>query len=111
MPRAKYEAESGDVHSMRLSAAKIALGGAEPTGAVDDNVVAKVSKSNREFGLRPRYVIIARVAGTAPDTFTKYANIPVLTQAAWNSAAFAIGVEISYAGFTWEITARCPEDY
>ena len=111
MPNYKYEAESGDIHLLRLDAARGAVAGAQPADAVSSNIRAQVSKGNTEYGLRPRGVRLARTIGVAPDTAVKYAFLPVLTVAAYATAAFALGATISYGGNDWEVVAKVPEDY
>lgn len=111
MVRGKYQADDGSVHLINLSAARMAAAGAQPAGAIDDSVIAKVSKSNREYGLRPRGVTLSRTLGTAPDTFTKTSFLPVLTEAEFNSAAFAIGGSITIGTIAWEIIVKRPEDF
>lgn len=107
----KYEANDGSIHALLLDPDRFAVAGTPPTGAIDSNIKAKISKGNREFGLRPRGVQLARVVGTAPDTFRKYAFLPVLTLTAFASATFAIGATITIDGTNWEVVAQVPEDY
>lgn len=107
----RYTCDGGIVVGLRLSTEKAALSGTETTSPIDNKIKPKISKANNEFGLRPRYVIIARVVGTAPDTFRKYARLPVLQASDFALPTFAIGASITYKGFTWEITAQCPEDF
>lgn len=110
MARSKYQSDLGQIYSVQMSAGKLALAGDAPTGVTTSIVKAKISKSNREYGIRPRGVRIAREIGTAPDTFVKYGFLPALTPEALSRPVFAIGASISYAGFTWEIIAKVSED-
>lgn len=107
----KYEADNGDIHGIILSPDFSAQAGTPPTGDVSSPIKAKVSKSNREFGIRPRGCRLSRIIGTAPDTFKKYAFLPVLTPAAFATAAFAIGATITIDGTDWTIAAKVGEDY
>lgn len=111
MPKTKYEANSGQIHQVVMDADRIAVAGTPPAGAVTSSIRAKVSKSNREYGIRPRGVRLGREIGTAPDTFVKYSFLPVLTPAAFATAAFALSATITYGGFTWEVIARVSEDF
>ena len=87
------------------------LAGGEATGAVDSSIQAKVSKTNKELGLRPRMIVIAKTYGTAPDTFQRYARIPILTLATWNSDPYQVGSPFSYrASAGWTIINRLEED-
>lgn len=110
MPRTKYQSDGGQIYQIQMTAAKIALAGDAPVGDVTSIVKAKVSKSNREYGIRPRGVRIARELGTAPDTFVKYAFLPALTPEANSRTEFALGASITYNGFTWEVIAKVSED-
>lgn len=107
----KYEANDGSIHQLLLEPTRFAQAGTPPTGEIDSNIKAKVSKGDREFGLRPRGVRLARVVGTAPDTFRKYTFLPVLTLTAFASAAFNIGATITIDGTAWEVVGKVPEDY
>lgn len=107
----KYEADGGSIHGLLLDPTRAAVAGAEPSGAVSSNIKAKVSKGNKEYGIRPRGVRLTRVVGTEPDTFRKYSFLPVLSLTAFASATFAVGAEIVIDGVTWEVAAKVPEDY
>lgn len=109
--RTKYQADDGTVHALRLSQAKSVIAGAAPAGAVNSSVKAKVSKSNREFGIRPRGVTIAMEVGADPDTFQKYAFIPILTETVYESAAYQLNANLTYDGDVWQIISRVAEDY
>lgn len=111
MPKAKYESDLGTVHVIRLRDVTVGVGGAEPTGAVTSPIIVKTSKSKREVGIRPRGVVIGIDVGTAPNTFVRYAFIPVLTKAAYDGANFQLGSPITYKAGTWEVISRSPEDY
>lgn len=107
----KYEANDGSIHSLLLDTTRAAVAGTEPAGAVDSKIKAQISKTNKEFGLRPRGVRLARVIGTDPDTFKKYTFLPVLTPTAWSSAPFQNGATIAIDSVDWEVVAAVAEDY
>ena len=107
----KYQADSSEIHGLLLDPDRAAKAGTEPTGDVSSNIKCKVSKGNKEFGLRPRGVRLARIVGTDPDTFRKYSFLPVLTAAAFGSATFAVGATITIGGVDWEVAAKVAEDY
>lgn len=111
MPRAKYEADGGTIHAIRLRDVTVGVGGPEPAGAVNSPVKVKVSKSKREFGIRPRGVIIGLEVGTAPNIFTRYAFIPILTLASFTGTNFQLNSSITYKGGTWTVVSRQGEDY
>lgn len=109
MPNFKYQSGAGTVHKIRLSAARGAVAGAEPAGAVDSDILVKVSKSNREFGIRPRGLRLSRTITEGADTASLYAFLPVLTETAYN--AFALNATVTYGGDDWTIVAKQPEDF
>ena len=112
MKNTKYKADGGTIHPIRVRQATFAtIQGTEPTGDISSNVRAKISKSKREFGLRPRMVLIARTRGTGEDTFTEYATLPVLDPEDFNSSTggWVQGSSLSYKTQTWEIVARYPQ--
>lgn len=112
MKNTKYKADGGSIHPIRVRQATYdTVLGTEPTGEVTSNVRAKISKSKREFGLRPRMVLIARTRGTGDDTYTDYATLPVLDPDDFNSSTggWVTGSKLSYKSQTWEIVARYPQ--
>lgn len=108
---ASYQSDSGDIHAMLMEPDRFAVAGTPPTGAVNSFIKAKISKTNREYGIRPRGVRLARIIGAGDDTFRKYSFLPVLTPAAYNGEGFAIGATITIDGTAWEIVAKVGEDY
>lgn len=108
---AKYESDTGQIYPIRLTDATLAAAGPEPAGGITENVRVKVSKTNREFGIGPRKVTLSRIAGAAPDNFRVYAELPVLTPASFNSAAFTIGATITLGGTAFVIIGKQGEDF
>jgi hypothetical protein len=110
MANSKYEADNGEIYQIRLGAATLAAAGAPPAGAVSSSIRVKVSKSNREFGLRPRGVVLSRPQNPGPTDkiFRKF--LPVLTPAAYNSAGFANQASITVGGVVWTVINRINED-
>ena len=110
--RSKYKSDSGRIHPIRIrQATYTTVQGTEPTGDINDEIPAKISRSKRAFGLRPRGVVIARTRGTGEDTFTEYARLPVLDPEDFNSATggWVTHTNVSYKGVSWEIVARFGE--
>lgn len=105
--KTKYEADSGTVHKITIATANVTAAGAAPGGAVDSPVRAKVSRSKREYGLAPRGVRLGRTVGTAPDTFVKYAFLPILTPTAFD--AITIDQSITYSGNAYKVISKIPE--
>lgn len=111
MPKTKYQADSGLIHQLTMDADRISVAGTPPTGGVDSDIKATVSKTNRTHGIRPRGVRLGRQIGTPPDTAVKYAFLPVLTPGDFAAAGFQLGATITYGGNTWEVVGRLKEDY
>ena len=111
MARTKYLADSGTIHRLVISASRLAVAGTPPAGDIDSRIPAKTSKSNREYGIRPRGVRLMRpVNPTATDKVFR-AFLPVLTETAWEAAGFNEEATITIGGVQWKVTARVPEDY
>lgn len=106
----RYEADGGDIHPIRLRPDTAAVAGTAPAGAITSSIRTKVSKGNREFGIRPRGVTISRTLGTAPDTFTVTQFIPCLTPAAYGVTPFVVGATITYQANPWTVVSLRPED-
>lgn len=109
--RTKYQADSDSIHPISLTSDYAAAAGAAPGGAIDSDIKVKVSKTNREHGIRPRGVRLYRTIGAPPNAFTRYGFLPVLTETAWSGAGFAPETEITIGANTWKVLARQPEDY
>lgn len=105
-----YESDTGTVHPLRLRPETLSAAGAVPAAPINNSIRAKLSKSNNEFGLRPRFVRASRCIGTAPDQATVYTEVPVLTLEVFNSPAFQIGTGINVGGEDYIIISRIPED-
>jgi hypothetical protein len=110
VPNAFYEMDNGEIATIRLSAAYLAEAGTPPAGPATTNLKVKVSKTNREFGIRPRGVRLGRVQTSGPLTKTFYGFLPVLTAAAWNSSAYDKGTIITLNGVAWQAGDREGED-
>lgn len=109
--RTKYETNAGAIHPILLKPDTASAAGAPPAGAVTQNIKAKVTKSTRAYGLRPRGLTLSRTLGTAPDTFTKTTFLPVLTEARFNEAAAAIGATVTVGTTAWVVVGKRAEDF
>lgn len=106
----KYESDDGNVHPIKMSPEKAALAGTAPAGTITSSVKAKVTKGAREYGLKPRGIVLSRTFGTAPDTFTKSVFIPRLTDVALDD--ILVDDTATYDGLGgWRVTAKKAEDY
>lgn len=111
MATTKYESSEGSIHQIRMASDRIAVAGAAPGGAVDSPIKVKISKSNREFGIRPRGVQLRRpVNPTATDKIFR-SFLPVLTETAFNSNTFALDAQVTIGGVAWKIIGKVQEDY
>lgn len=107
----KYEANAGSIHRILLTPEYAAVAGTPPMGDVDSSIRPKVTKTKREFGIKPRGVTLVRTIGTAPDTFKKYTFLVVLTETAWNGATFAPGATITIDSVDYTVVNRVGEDF
>lgn len=107
----KYESDDGTVHAIRLNGDTAAAAGTEPTGGINSNIKAKVSKGNGEFGIRPRRVGLSRVLGTAPNQYRVYRQLPVFTLTDYISPLFTIGASVTIGDDTWFIISKQGEDF
>jgi len=100
----KYETDAGTIGRIRISdASAAALANAEPAGAVDDpNVFAFASNpgSKRKKQLNARGVKLGRTVGTAPNTFTRYTFLPILTKARLDAIAIDATVTLNGNEYT-----------
>lgn len=103
----KYEANSGDIHPIRVNSAYVTAIGAEPAGAISNDLNARTRKGSREFGLRARGHRFYRVVGTGQDTFRRYAFVPKLTEATWSATPSS---SVTFAGHSWTFLGRVEED-
>lgn len=107
----KYEGDDSAVYNLKLTADYATAAGTEPTGGVTSDIKPKVSKSNREHGIRPRGVRLVRTVGTAPNTFKKYAFLPVLTAVEWGSGSYSPGAAVNIGATAYTVSSRIAEDY
>lgn len=112
-PTAKYESNTGSIHSIRVQPETLALtiGGtanAVPAGAVDSPFRAQVSRSNGAYGLKPRAVTIRFTAAPptgykADETYT----LPVMQATLWDTAN--AGTVCEYLGVAGIVVSTSPE--
>ena len=111
--RTRYEADSGEIHPIRVQpetvAANIAGANAAPSGTTTQSISARVNKTNREFGLRPRFVTV-RFTSTVPDGYEadNLYRIPILTPSRFT--AINVGASGTYLGSDIEVVSKSPEN-
>lgn len=108
--KTKYEADSGDIHPIRLRAETAAVAGTAPGGAVTNSIRAVVRKGRNKSGLGARGVTAARTRGTGNDTFQEFIFIPCLTPGAFGAGNFVVGATITYKTFTYTVVGLRAED-
>ena len=107
----RYEADNGDIHPIRIDSTRVAAAGAAPTGAITSSVKVKISKTGREYGIRPRGLRLTRTLGTAPDTFKRSTFLPILSEAVFNAQATGDDQTKEIGGVTWTVAGKVPEDF
>lgn len=117
--RSRYQAtyDTANIHPIRVQPETISLSttgqnsrtNAAPTGSINVPISAKVSKGNREIGLRPRYLVLEAVSDT-PSGYEigSITRVPILTEATFN--AINEGDSVSYNSGTWEVVSKIVED-
>lgn len=104
-----YQSNSGQQYKLRLQTARAAEAGTPPAPGVAGRGSVRVGKSNREFGIRPRGVLMSRTIGTGNDASKKYSFLPVLTQSEWEDTDFATGVTKTINSVVWTIVKSIEE--
>lgn len=112
--RSKYEADNGDVYAVRVQPETLAatFGGtanAAPSGAVDQQVSARVGGGNRQIGIKTRAVSVAWTGG-APTGYKadEILRIPILTKDLYD-AITTNSTTGSYLGGTVQVVGKLPE--
>lgn len=113
-----YESNSGSFHAIRVQPETTLLtdgttvndGGAGP---IDSPLRAKVSRTSREYGLRPRNITFEFDDGEAPVGYENRAQIrlAVLTPAAYQAYTAAPNISLTYLGGTGIVVGQQDEDF
>lgn len=110
-----YEANAGTFHNVRVQPETLAatIGGtanAAPAGPVDSPFWCKVSKGATEYGLGPRFAVIAWGDGTAPAGYKESENvsIPILDPVLFDASN--IGDAVAYNGGTGTLSGKRAEN-
>ena len=106
MPLYKYERNNLEVHNVRLSVDDKAAAGPEAVGAVTSQLKAKVTRSVRGYGLRPRAVILTRPVSPSATDKIFYKRLTVLTATSYDSAPFADNQTITIKTVAWKVIGR-----
>lgn len=106
----KYETNSGIITKIKLEAASVAFAGTPPAGAVDLGASAIISRSRRTAGIHARFATLSRELGTAPNTFTKYKRVALLTPARAQAVEGLINTTVQIGGVDWKVEGVSGED-
>jgi hypothetical protein len=108
--RYKYETDPGIIMLTRLEVGSLTFAGPAPSGAVDLDASAVQSNSRRTGGVRPRYATLGREVGTAPNVFTKYKKVALLTPARATAVQGLVGTSVTIGTQEWQILSVSPEE-
>lgn len=106
----KYETNSGIVTKIKLEAASVAFAGTPPAGAVDLGASAIISRSRRTAGIHARFATLSRELGTAPNVFTKYKRVALLTPTRAATVEGLINTTVQIGGVDWKVEGVSGED-
>lgn len=96
LQRVKYETDAGSIFNVILddNTGVDTFIGTIPTGSYTENMTIRVTKNNKEVGIRPRMVLLTRtIASGEPDanclvqTGERYKRIPIPTKTRWDAIA------------------------
>lgn len=109
-----YSSNSGRIYACRPQpeTKELTIDGvanAYPTGAVTEEVSARLSGGRKKIGCNARYVTI-RFTGTPPATYEAGQNlrVPCFQEAIWNAAT--LGATGSYLAAAIEVRGRTSEE-
>lgn len=110
-----YFSDSNTRYLIRMSQEKINLfGNNSGVGQTATTPLrAKVSRSARGYGIRPRRITLNKVSlvtvGNTQVTATRYAIIPVVRRQDFDSVA--LGSVVTYKGQQWTVVNKSGEDF
>ena len=101
----KYDTNSGFTVKAKIDTASVAFAGTPPATAIDIPVTAIISRSKRQAGIHSRHAVLSREIGTAPNQFTKYKRVALLTPARATAVEALIGTTVAVGGEDWTVQA------
>lgn len=116
--RKKYESDRGNVFYCRMDnySAVQTVAGSEPEGEVTEELTILVSKTDGEFGIRPRLAIYKRPLGEANtdgDRYVKqgaaYKRVAILTPARYVELDADTAPDIVIGGITFKYNGKLQE--
>lgn len=99
----RYDTDAGFTVKAKVDTASVVFAGTAPTSAIDIATSAIISRSKRTAGIHGRHAILSREIGTAPNQFTKYKRVLLLTPARATAVQALIGTTVEIGGVTWTI--------
>lgn len=114
--RVKYETDAGSIFNVILDASTgiSAIIGTLPGGTYTENMTVRVSKNNKEVGIRPRQVLLSREIGEDTSVETclvmtgfRYKTVPIPTKTRWD--AIADNATFVIAGTTYKVKKKISE--
>lgn len=114
--RLKYETNNGSIFNVLLddNTGVDSLIGSPPTGEYTENMTIRISKNNKEVGIRPRQVLLSRnIGGNAAEanclvqTATRYKRVAIPTEARWD--AIALNAKFTIGGTEYTVSKKVNE--
>lgn len=99
----KYDTNGGFTVKAKIDTASVTFAGTAPATAIDIPVSAIISRSKRTAGIHGRHAVLSREIGTAPNQFTKYKRIMLLTPARATAVEALIGTTVQVGGQDWKV--------
>ncbi len=105
--RYAYGSDSNGVFAIRASSKVAGKQTTTPALAAAGVPTVKTGRGNRGYGVRPRYLRLSRVAGTAPNEKVYYDRLPIFLKA--DIAAMTALATVDLDGVTWNVVGYQPE--
>lgn len=107
--RSSYEADSGEIHPIRVQPETIGTANAAPAGTITSGISARVGGSRRSLGLHARGIRLAFPETGAPAGYKAGGTtfIPILTPAAFTP--LQKNATFTYLGVACTILSKVPE--
>lgn len=114
--RVKYKTDGNNIFNVLLdeSTGIDLVIGAAVADAYTENMTIRVSKNNREVGIKPRMVLLTREIGAlTPDanclvqTGERYKRVPIPTKERWD--AIALNSTFTIAGTEYRVKKKLDE--
>lgn len=99
---AKYEADSGEIHPIRVQPETVFEENPQPTGGVTEDQFVRARGSARKYGILARSVTLSRVIGSGDYGQARvYSRVPIFTATALDS--LVTGSTVVYQGLDWVV--------